>query len=198
MLWLFNTVLYRRLCGILEAVQSKVPKLVLYAKSSQATTRTSHAGASSDTAVEKGIDCKCMLMSNEPLPDFCVQWADGAVLRYSLRTGKTRVDCLDETKSRSIRWEGSLTSTALPANRHISNSQELMRSVHSIPSVPRGPHGDPQWCDADNVPRCAKPYLATAQRALVKCFASLQSIHSTSHSSRNRVDRNPIILVEPI
>jgi hypothetical protein len=36
---------------------------------------------------EGGVVAKCLLMANGPLPDFKVRWADGAVLRYSLRTG---------------------------------------------------------------------------------------------------------------
>ena len=35
--------------------------------------------------------CKCMLMNNLPLPDFCVQWADGTKLRYALESGQLQV-----------------------------------------------------------------------------------------------------------
>ena len=71
------------------------------AAASTADTRTRVIRAEKE---RESIECKCTVMSNGSLPDFCVQWApssdkagvgdnaDAAYLTYSLRTGRVRVD----------------------------------------------------------------------------------------------------------
>ena len=77
--------LYLKTALIIGEIRSKIPKLVLYL-----TVNDVQKG---QAAVNTGgkIACKCMLMSNTPLPDFCVQWADGTKLRYCLENGRLRL-----------------------------------------------------------------------------------------------------------
>lgn len=95
---------HQRVVRLLEVLRSRVPKIILYVLPRDpqlpAATRRSHNCSSfssapplSSSTLTGGNDstqyesCKCMLMMNGPLPDFCMQWKNGARLRYSLRTG---------------------------------------------------------------------------------------------------------------
>jgi hypothetical protein len=47
-----------------------------------------------------------MLMSNSPLPDFLIQFADNTRLRYSLQSSQLLIDKKRTHNSDAIRWEG--------------------------------------------------------------------------------------------
>lgn len=127
---------YLRTYKILDAVRSRVPRIILYVLGSSAVptdtedTRISLPSKSSNVSRNnhpysirkqslhteaipehrsiqctntqlheepQSQGCKCLLMCNGPLPDFCVQWLDGAKLRYSLRTGIVCIDYPDNS-----------------------------------------------------------------------------------------------------
>ena len=101
--------IYMKVGKMLDAVKTRIPKIILYLSKSISengnikicgNTRTLPAsskglrppsrtsGTNNENKEMQSILCKCMLMSNSPLPDFCVQWSDGAKLRCSLLTGR--------------------------------------------------------------------------------------------------------------
>jgi hypothetical protein len=51
-----------------------------------------HTQSGSEKTADCKVICKCLLMENAPLPDFCVRWCDGTRLRYSLATGALRLE----------------------------------------------------------------------------------------------------------
>ena len=48
--------------------------------------------STNNSFTDKEILCKCMLMANGPMPDFCLQWKEGTCVRYRLRDGVMRID----------------------------------------------------------------------------------------------------------
>jgi hypothetical protein len=91
--------LYARTIRMFHAMQSRIPRIVMYlssehkeAKVIDNAMRASQAGVkhvSNPTEGKKSpaMSCKCMLMNNFPLSDFCIQWANGAKLSYTLKDG---------------------------------------------------------------------------------------------------------------
>ena len=76
---------YLRVHRIFDAIKSRVPRIVLYLSvASACKILRKH----NDGIARNKIECKCMLMSNGPLPDFHVQWYDQSKLKYSLQSGK--------------------------------------------------------------------------------------------------------------
>jgi serine/threonine protein kinase len=101
----------------------------------------------------KTMYCKCMLMSNEPLPDFCVQWADGVKLRYSLASGRLHLSSpLDPPASPLFAWAGGGA----------------------------GAGTSPSW--TATAPDSVKEYLSVAQAAMQRCLEE-QDQHSNFYSS---------------
>jgi serine/threonine protein kinase len=112
--------MYFRVLRTLHAIRSRIPQLIMYLDTSSRDNLRLN-GEKKQSSV-----CKCMLMSNKPLPDFCVQWVDGTKLTYSLRTANLCVeyysqcdnanvdspgspDHLSTTKDSRKRWEGHLS-----------------------------------------------------------------------------------------
>jgi hypothetical protein len=111
---------YATVARMLDAVKCKLPKLILYLtdnddsvsnKSHPTTTTTNETQHTSTTnSNEKKAICKCMIMCNDPLPDFSVRWADGTKLRYCLSDGKLHITNNQGSSEDRYRWEG-FTST---------------------------------------------------------------------------------------
>ena len=61
---------------------------------SHGATTAASEGENDSEGKEKDstIVCKCMLMRNLPMPDFCIQWNEGTTVRYQLQDGTMRVD----------------------------------------------------------------------------------------------------------
>ena len=92
---------YRYAHRLVEGIRALTPRMTLFLLSSssspsssstqqqeQKKTSSSISSSSfSSSSSSHQVVAKCMLMENGPLPDFRVRWADGAVLRYSLKTG---------------------------------------------------------------------------------------------------------------
>lgn len=72
---------------IIEEIQSRVPRLILYLSESESESILGPK-ETPRARIRNKIACKCMLMCNGPLPDFCIQWMDGTKLRYTLSSGK--------------------------------------------------------------------------------------------------------------
>jgi hypothetical protein len=109
--------IYIRTSLIIEEIKSRIPKLVLYMSVTSAhlikqrfQQSSSTIDKSTTSSSKTKIECKCMLMSNTPLPDFCIQWHDGTKLRYSLSTGKLN---LSGPTISPYKWSASNASSSL-------------------------------------------------------------------------------------
>lgn len=98
-------------------------------------------GKDKDKEKDSKVDCKCMLMSNCPLPDFHVQFSDGTRLKYSLESNLLVI----ERKADSVLWEGS---------------------INVIDDIKDGNDGSHFDC----MPAKLRRYTAIAQRALSLCM----------------------------
>lgn len=154
---------YRKIYKMLEAVKCRLPKLILYCTSLDAISIENVSLVSKDfratkTAPEpdksRVVYCKCMLMSNDPLPDFCVQWADGVKLRYSLASGRLYLSSPDDPPNSPLyQWDGN----ALPT-----------REAPMVPSWVQG------------APNSVKKYLLVAQGAMQKCLEQMEQCHDAN------------------
>lgn len=80
---------YLRIYHMVEIIRSRLPRIILYLSVSSAHKILNTMDHHQDHNNSKNkIECKCMLMSNAPLPDFQVQWYDQTKLKYSLQSGK--------------------------------------------------------------------------------------------------------------
>lgn len=163
-------VKYIKIGRILEAVERRIPKLVMYVSSSSAIQLSTLLSRQEDikrrlisennlSSNSLNIYCKCMLMSNEPLPDFCVQWADGVKLRYSLDSGRLHLSSPQDPPNIPLyQWDGS--------------SEE---SVMAVPS----------WTTA--APDSVKEYLVVAQNAMYRCLQEQEARGGFNHDSQQEV-----------
>lgn len=170
------TVKYMKIARILVAVRCRMPKLVLYVTSAVALktnlrplTLESGLRLPSDSKSDSNptVYCKCMVMCNDPLPDFCVQWADGVKLRYSLASGRLHLSSPADPPGLPLyKWEGDRGG-----------------------KINNGPDGEslPSWAAtaADSV----KEYLLVAQAAMERCLVELEALESqiASSSSSNSI-----------
>jgi serine/threonine protein kinase len=88
---------YQKLGDLLRALRARIPRLVMYLTIDPIGTLPGD--------VDGRIRCKCVLMSNLPLPNFCIQFKDRTAFRYELSTGSIRIDYYRAGKR--ARWEGS-------------------------------------------------------------------------------------------
>lgn len=111
-----------------------------------------------------GLDMKCMLMSNSPLPDFHAQWQDGTRLVYRLDNGKVLIDHPAQalnTEHHAIRWEGELF--LLPSSTETPNT-----SFNGVLTVPPA----------------LQSYLLASQTALMRCLKEVRNSESLSSTIR--------------
>lgn len=111
--------------------------------SSAARSSTSQSDAS---FAVKNVTCKCMVMSNDPFPDFYMHWDDGVKLLHELQTGRVRIQ-----------------KPQLGSGQHISKAL-AWSGVLSM----RGADGGVDKCGI--LPEFA-PYALAAQKALTKCLS---------------------------
>ena len=78
---------YQRVYQMVETIKSRLPRIILYLSVSSACRILNKNNHDEERSKSK-IECKCMLMSNAPLPDFHVQFYDQTKLKYSLQSGK--------------------------------------------------------------------------------------------------------------
>ena len=71
--------------------QTRAPAQTQAQALGQVDNNSSKAPVMDMNGSKTNVRCKCMLMSNRPLPDFCVQWADGMRLRYALDSGQLQI-----------------------------------------------------------------------------------------------------------
>jgi hypothetical protein len=153
--------LYDRICELLPPLKSRLPKMIMYIniqpkndicdQPSPIIADTSGSGSS--------VNCKCMLMSNTPLPHFCIQFKDKTSFRYDLKTGNVSIDYFiqhigtsdGQTTDKRIRWNGN---------------------IMNAPSS--------SWCDVDGLPADIQRYMTIAQRALDKCLSSESNLSQSS------------------
>ena len=95
------------------------------------------------------IHCKCMLMSNGCLPDFCIQWHDRTRLRYSLETGRLHIS---GPSIGSYRWDDKNSPSDVLGPRRTRDMASISR----------------QW--ADSAPTKVTQYLRTAHTAMRRCL----------------------------
>lgn len=103
---------------------------------SSANTKSSTAASSASNTVNQGdgeVLCKCMLMSNTPLPDFYMRWVDGTRLSYSLELSQLHLSHSTD-KSKAYRWDGDRTgdsdwtdSAPKEVRRYLAEAQVAMR-----------------------------------------------------------------------
>lgn len=77
--------LLSRALKIIDRITLRIPKLIVYYTSSSSSM-------------------KCMFMSNQPLPDFHIQWTDGTRLTYSLQSNHLHI----LSTSSKLQWRGTL------------------------------------------------------------------------------------------
>jgi polo-like kinase 4 len=112
------------------------------------TTATATVGGS-----EKKVHCKCMIMNNHPLPDFCIQWADDTKLRYALESGQLQVS----GPLGQFHWD-AVAETGSNSGSH----------GHG--------HGVAQW--ASTAPQKLRGYLVDAQRFMGRCLSEQASLEA--------------------
>jgi hypothetical protein len=111
-----------------------------------------------------GLDMKCMLMSNSPLPDFHAQWQDGTRLVYRLDNGRVLIDHPAQATSserRAIRWEGELF--LLPSSTEAPNT--CLNGVLTVPPA-------------------LQSYLLASQTALMRCLEEVRNSENLSSTMR--------------
>ena len=171
---------YNKIARILDSVKCRIPKLILYV-SSQAALRTrrseTNKGSSASPTSERtrrSVYCKCMLMSNDPLPDFCVQWADGVKLRYSLESGRLHLSSHNDPPRMPLyQWDDNDTSAS---------------ESGQSPNRPRQA-GVPSW--TATAPDSVKEYLLVAQLAMQRCLEEKDSYcNSCSETGVTRKSEN--------
>jgi len=131
-------------------------------------------------------------MSNAPLPDFCVQWGDGAKLRYSLESGRldfVKVHVQRSSSSAGCESASSSTNRAVGSSASVTSMstrttyESLSSSVTGTPTPAlasravefrwegdfSGNTSSPSW--TASAPRHLTGYLSTAQRAMQRCLA---------------------------
>lgn len=79
--------IYSKIGVIVMEVKSRIPRLVYYLSVARAERILVGDLRRKVSENQRKIACKCMLMSNSPLPDFRVQWFDGTRLKYALSSG---------------------------------------------------------------------------------------------------------------
>lgn len=105
---------YESVALMLEAVKCKLPKLILYLTEKKESEHRMSPQSSLNLAEpsEQTAVCKCMIMCNDPLPDFSVRWVDGTKLKYCLRDGNLRITNNSGSSENHYRWEGCASTDA--------------------------------------------------------------------------------------
>ena len=93
---------YNKVFRMLLSARKRIPKLILYITQSPPS---GEPGAALRAATKDKVMCKCMLMSNSPLPDFYMRWADGTRLSYSLELSQLQISHVSDA-SKAYRWDG--------------------------------------------------------------------------------------------
>ena len=190
--------IYLKASKMLEIINAKLPKVIVYLTPTT-TVSSSDTKASSDCY---SIPCKCMLMSNEPLPDYRVQWANGTTLKYSLQSGSLKIELCNAYASSNTSNDSSTTATddLFVWEGFMHNDYNSSVSVNDSNDI--GKLRDSAETDSDklssnhinfnssNFPDRIKSYIHIAQLTMGKCIQmAAKSNSSTSY---------PIITVEKI
>jgi serine/threonine protein kinase len=126
---------------IIRETAGLIPRFILYYREEKKNVSFS----SSDYV-------KCLFMSNDPKPDFHIQWKDETRLRYSLATGKIFIHKPRQgvdSHSKTLCWEGSMSEMVRGPDSSSSSSHHV--STSSCPSS-------------------LFPYLADSQTIIKRCF----------------------------
>ena len=91
---------YHFVSSLLSLLPSKLPKLTLYLRSAVSTSSRDN------------IYCKCVLMSNLPLPDFLVRFANALKIHYSLDSNHLTIYQPDANNKPNIYYENDLSSSS--------------------------------------------------------------------------------------
>jgi hypothetical protein len=186
-------LMLRHLASLLESIRSSTPQLVVYLSSKDmdrllAARKGGHtrsppspdeatpSSSSSGRLQDKRVDCKCMLMSNSPLPDFHVQFEDGTRVRYFLHSN--RVSIVRSSGEEPIQWTGTIyVDVKLSPPRDgsaVSGSDRML----------------------DCMPRRLRRYAEVAQKALSVCLYEQTALISRSTSLKSEgAGAPPIILL---
>jgi hypothetical protein len=185
--------LYARAAAIFESVRKRTPRIILYIPSKNSAKNGENIPVSS-------MACKCTMMSNGPLPDLRVKWADGTKLKYSLSTGKTNIESPPEVLSEGlypdnkspqkpgIRGSGGSGGGLGSGRKNIalrgscSGKKKKIRNDYgyhwegdlfgfSAPYTPGVTLGD----DMEYIPNAMKAYLKVAQSAIRRCLKELKN-----------------------
>ena len=103
--------MYATVAHMLEAVKCKLPKLILYLTEKKdphqpaSITQTITTPRTQPKEEDQAL-CKCMIMCNDPLPDFSVRWSDGTKLRYCLSNGQLRITNNQGNTANHYNWAG--------------------------------------------------------------------------------------------
>lgn len=181
-----------RMTRLFEVLRSRTPKIILYlqprvqqAFNGVDTSSSGSSGHVSESVLTQYESCKCMLMMNGPLPDFCVQWKNGARLRYSLRSSACSLQYPTASGNGTGKWEGCLSVSAF-----------LPTSSDNRPGHVNG-----------HAPASLREYLRVAQLALARCLQVERTIltsvvlkitHNNSGSVTCGVPLQPHILCESL
>ncbi len=153
--WL--SIKYLKLYRSVEILKCRLPRFVLYMSETDdlpppGTSLNKFRGnniSNEDTnsRTHAPMQCKCMIMANEPFPDFCVQWADGVRLRYSLQSGRLYLSAPSDPPGQPLfQWDGEQGSPYLAV---------------------------PAWIDS--APDIVRKYLLMGQKAMQRCMLELDN-----------------------
>eukprot|EP01041_Mallomonas_annulata_P006484 gene6484-13089_t len=205
--------IYSRVNRLLDTVRTKIPKLILYLSTSSSSTTTnknekapkiihkddnSHNSTSTSTMrsySESVTHCKCMLMSNTPLPDFHVQWKDecsrsmsymdGSIYTNNSRSTSTTHETTISTNNSKANYSKNnhnnhhnknpnfYTNTNTDVNNDNDKENELCSKFHweSSNSPFSFPSNNMSMDWTESAPNEIKNYLYIAQEAMRRCLA---------------------------
>ena len=134
---------YKYILTILEIMKSRIPKFIIYLNITLQLSNNNNENK--NTIQENNVNfdkmkCKCMLMCNEPLPDFVIQWKNNTTISYSLNSGKIVINTT--INNEKMIWDGIIGNDL--------NSNE--------------------WLDANILPENMKLYLIIAQDIFQFCM----------------------------
>ncbi len=187
--------IYLKASKMLEIINTKLPKVIVY------LTPTASSKSDDKSATNcYNVPCKCMLMSNEPLPDYRIQWANGTTLKYSLQSGKLKIEVCNTSTSSSTSNDSSTTANddLFVWEGFMQNDYTNTLSVNDSNDI--GKLRDSAETDSDKLssnqinfnsssfPERIKGYIHVAQLTMGKC---IQMAAGTSSNTSY-----PIITVE--
>jgi hypothetical protein len=182
-------------------------------------THTVFSSIHNTSLTKKTTAIKCMLMLNDPLPDFHIQWMDSTRLKYALSTSEISIDMVvppnhtsntttthDSTRDNNSnnrgekspvkrwKWEGKLILCPQETSPISSGgARHLLSSGNRLPqdqSDSRLYH-EMFMKNLLHIPDIFRPKILEAQMALIKCLQYDRKVRMTEHQSSSSSSYSP-------